>query len=266
MAYKCSFLDNETYIAQDVNDIFARLTSGGVIFTDTGYTLGDLNAAQSGVTGNGVTRDINSCKVVKNYNNIYKISKGACFMNDGSAIIFDEDGQEIEITPNIVNYVYLKRNVNANTIDIVVSDTEGDEDTIPLAKIAENGTIIDRRKYARAKVDLATGGSIRNFTANFGKCEQSTSETITVDMGDGDFSYAVIWDGNMVSGETTYPRCANGRNLIPLEEGTEVRLTIGKFDGDEAELVYFKKEGQMLHVFLIKATKGAEYTLNMGVI
>ena len=141
MAYKCSFLDNQTYIAQDVNDIFARITSGGVIFTDTGYTLGDLNAVQSGVTSGGVTRDTNSCKVVKN-GNTYKISKGACFMNDGSAIIFDEDGQEIEITPNMENYVYLKRNVMANTINVVVSDAEGDEDTIPLAKIAENGTIL----------------------------------------------------------------------------------------------------------------------------
>ncbi|MBQ7985925.1 MAG: hypothetical protein IJ304_01500, partial [Clostridia bacterium] len=163
MAYKCSFLDSQTYSAQDVNDIFARITQGGVVFTDTGYTFGDLNAAQESTVTGGVTRDTNSCMVVKD-GDTYKISKGACFMNDGSAIIFDEDGQEIEITPDVINYVYLVRNLVANSIDIVVSEAQGDADSIPLAEIDEDGNVFDRRKYARAKVDLATSGNIKNFT------------------------------------------------------------------------------------------------------
>lgn len=265
MAYKCSFLDNETYVAQDVNDIFARITSGGVVFTDTGYTFGDLNGAQSEVTGSGVTRDTNSCKVVKN-GDTYKISKGACFMNDGSAIIFDEEGQEIEITPNVVNYVYLMRNVVANTIDIVVSEIAGDEDSIPLAEIGEKGEIFDRRKYSRAKVDLSSGGNLKNFTANFKQCSSNISETATVYLPDGAFSYLIIWSGEMVYGSTAQKREANGRNLIELKEGEEVRLNIGRFDGEERELVYLRKDGRKIHIYLIKATNGAEYTLNMGVI
>ncbi len=265
MAYKCSFLDNETYSAQDVNDIFARITSGGVVFTDTGYTFGDLNAAQNGVTGSGVTRDTNSCRVVKS-GDTYKISKGACFMNDGSAIIFDEDGQEIEVTKGIVNYVYLLRNIVANSIDIVVSESIGNEDSIPLAEIDEKGEIFDRRKYARAKVDLATSGSAKNFTADFTQCVSRRSETVTIDLEDGAFSHLIIWDGKMVYGSSTYRREANGRNLILLAEGEEVRLSIGAYDGEEDELVYFKKDGQKLHIYLLKATNGAKYVLNMGVI
>ena len=265
MAYKCSFLDNETYIAQDVNDIFARITSGGVVFTDTGYTFGDLNAAQSGITGGGVTRDTNSCKVVKN-GNTYKISKGACFMNDGSAIIFDNDGQEIEVTPGVLNYVYLKRNVVTNTIDIVVSENAGDEDSIPLAEIGESGEVFDRRQYSKAKVDLATGGSFRNFTCNFSNSKSSKSETVTVDLGDGDFSYVTVWYGEMAYGNAYYNRESSGKNLVKLKEGAEVRMIIGRFDGEETELAYFKKDGQKLHIYLSKSITGANYTLTMGVI
>lgn len=265
MAYKCSFLDNETYIAQDVNDIFARITSGGVVFTDTGYTFGDLNSAQSETVTGGVTRDTNSCRVVKS-SNTYKISKGACFMNDGSAIIFDDDGQEIEITDGVMNYVYLMRNSVANSIDIVVSKFAGDENAIPLAEIDDNGNIFDRRKYAKAKVDLATGSNVRNFTVNFTNCLSNASETVTVDVGDGAFSHLIIWGGEMEYNQTTQKREANGRNLIELKEGAEVRLNIGRLDGIENELIYFKKDGRKIHIYLLKATNTAKYTINIGVI
>lgn len=265
MAYKCSFLDNQMYSAQDVNDIFARITSGGVVFTDTGYTFGDLNAAQSGVTYGGVTRDINSCRVIKS-GNTYKISKGACFMNDGSAIIFDSDGQEIEITSGVLNYVYLKRRTDINSIEIVVSVAQGDEDCIPLAEIDEKGEIFDRRKYARAKIDLPVGGKLRELTANFSQCASNVSETVTFDMGDGDFGYAIMWTGSRTYMGDTHIRQANGRNLVQLEEGKEVRLSIGRFDGEEKELISLKKDGQMLHIYLIKALTKAKYALNLGVI
>jgi len=265
MAYKCSFLDNETYIAQDVNDIFARITSGGVVFTDTGYTFGDMNATQSGIASGGVTRDTNSCKVVKD-GDIYKISKGACFMNDGSAIVFDEEGQVIEIIPGVVNYVYLERNVVANSIDIVVSETEGSDDSIPLAEVAENGTINDRRKYSRAKVDLATGGASKDFTINFSNCLAGKSETVTVDVGDGAFTHLIIWNGEMSYLDSYQNREANGRNMIKLKEGKEVMLIIGRYDGETKELVYIKKDGQRIHIYLLKPTTSANYTLNIGVI
>lgn len=265
MAYKCSFLDSETYSAQDVNDIFARITSGGVVFTDTGYTLGDLNTVQTEIATDGVTRDTNSCKVVKD-GDVYKISKGACFMNDGSAIIFDDDGQEIEITQGVNNYVYLSRNVVANSIDIVVSETAGDEDSIPLAEVEEHGYILDRRKYAKAKVDLATSGNIKNFTVSFSKCTSKTSETVIVDLEEGDFSYIIMWDGRMTYTSANVGRVANGRNLIPLVEGEDVRLSIGPPADGETEGVYCRKDGQKIHIYLQGTNTGAEYTLNMGVI
>lgn len=265
MAYKCSFLDNETYSAQDVNDIFARITSGGVIFTDTGYTFGDLNAVQSEIATDGVTRDVNSCKVVK-VDDTYKISKGVCFMNDGSAIIFDEDGQEIEITNGVENYVYLKRNVVANSIDIVVSEEAWDEESIPLAIVDEEGIVIDRRKYARAKIELATSGNIQNVTVNIPKSEGVTSDEIEIDMGDPTFSYVTVWDAKVLSDGDESERVTTGKNLVELIENEAVVVQLGEFDGDKEEQVHFRKDGQKLYVCIIERTGDVEYTINIGVI
>lgn len=265
MAYKCSFLDSETYSAQDVNDIFARITSGGVIFNDTGYTIGDLNYTQSNVVTGGITRDTNSCKVVKN-GTTYKISKGVCFMNDGTMINFDEDGYEIEITPKIKNYVYLRRNVVANTIDIIVSETQGDADSIPLAEIDEKGNVYDRRKYAMAKVDLATSQKFKNFTVNIPKSSNPTTGTVTADLGEGAFSYITVWSGTRTYNDEIHARVPNGKNLVELIDDVDVRISIGDNLGQKTEEVYFKKDGQKVHVHLKSATTGAEYVLNMGVV
>ena len=183
MAYKCSFLDNQVYTAQDVCDIFARVTCGGVLFADTGDIFADLNSATGELSTDGITRDPDSCRVVLE-NGVYKISKGACIMNDGTAITFDSNGQEIEVTQGSYSYIYLKRNTVENTIDIVVSEYQGEGDFVPLAEIDEDGYIYDRRAYAKAKADIGEAGTLRNFTVYFTQCTPTKSETVTVDFGD----------------------------------------------------------------------------------
>ncbi len=266
MAYKCSFLDSEVYTAQDVNDIFARVTCGGVLFTDTGYTLGDLNAAAGSLSTQGVTRDPDSCRVVKE-NGVYKISKGACIMNDGSAIIFDADGYEIEVPEKQTSYVYLSRNVVANTIDIVVSAHPGDENSVPLAEVDYQGDIFDRRAYARAKVDIGEAGTMRNFTVHFTECTSTKSETVTVDFGDEVFSYIIVWDGERVfSSGGKEKRVASSRNLFQLINGEEARVPIGKYEGEYQENIHCKKDGQKLHIYLNRPNAYANYTINLAVI
>ena len=265
MAYKCTFMDNLTYTAQDVNDIFARISHGGVSFTDTGYTLGDLNTVQSQVAGAGVVRDENSCRVV-NEDGIYKISKGACFMEDGSAIIFDADGQEIQVIPEAINYVYLYRNTVANSIDIVVSEYQGDEGCIPLAKIDGSGFIQDMRRFARAKLDVPSWGAIKNFTVNFSECTPTKSETVTVDIGSADFSYFIFWDGERVFQDSYQARTANNVNLVELINGEDVTISIGKYQGQHDEYMHLFKDGQNLQIYLNKPFPRADYTINFGII
>jgi len=266
MAYKCSFLDNEVYTAGDVCDIFARVTWGGVLFTDTGDVFSDLNASAGSLSTDGVTRDPDSCRVVFN-DGVYKISKGACIMNDGTAITFDSNGQVIDVPEGQYSYVYLKRNTVENSIDIVVSEYSGDEDFVPLAEIDESGVIHDRRTYAKAKVDIGEAEALRNFTVYFTECRATKSETVTVDFGDEMFNYIIMWDGERVSSTgSRQARVANERNLKELINGEEILLSIGALQGDHKEYMRLKKAGSKLHIYLTNPLPYADYTLNLGVI
>lgn len=266
MAYRCSFLDNEVYSAGDVNDVFACLTSGGVTFCDTENTLSDLNAALAEAVGAGVLADGASCKVIRDGDG-YKISAGACFMNDGSVIIFDEDGQSIEVFEDIKNYVYLERNEVANSIDIKVSALPGGEGSIPLAEIDEAGEIYDRRKYAHSKVMLGAANTLKNIDLEFLDCPWDTTETVTIDIGNGNFSYIIIWGGTYLSQSGKKEnRVPYGNNVIELTDGVEKHSIIGRTENLPVEYVYFKKNGQYVEIYLTEALTKGKYNLSIGVI
>ena len=81
MGYKCSFMDNEAYTAQDVNDAIGRIAGDGAVFSDAGDTLADLNTALAGIVGSGT--QLCGCGVTET-DGVYKIGAGTCFMEDGS--------------------------------------------------------------------------------------------------------------------------------------------------------------------------------------
>lgn len=155
MGYKCLFMDNGIYTAQDVNGAIGNMISDGISgYPFGGDALSDLNAAVAELVNGGTQYKGASCLVV-NIGGTYKISEGACFMNDGSQIIFDEDGYEIEHQSGVYEYVYLERDVLHNTVNVVVSGESGGENTIPLAEIKADGSVLDRRRFAKSKIALA---------------------------------------------------------------------------------------------------------------
>ena len=266
MGYKCSFLDNQVYTAQDVNDIFQRVTWGGVIFYDTNNAISDLNNAGEQMVSQGVTmEDTNACRVVLN-NGVYLISKGCCLMHDGSSITFDEDGYEINPVLGQINYVFLKRNDMSNSIDIVVSESAGGESSVPLAVIDEEGKIYDRRIYAKAKVQLGREKGIRNYTLNFDTGISSESETVTLDLENGDFSYIIIWGAQVSTEQNSYTRVPTSRNLFELLEAEDVSMGIGKYLGDIYEKIKVQKDGQYLHIYLTDTVRKGNYIVDIGVI
>ena len=157
------------------------------------------------------------------------------------------------------------RNEIENTIDIVVSGVAVEGDVVPLAYIDDDGVVYDRRAYAKAKVDLLTATTVRNFTVTFKDCT-SQSEKVTVDIGDGQFSHIILWDGEMVYGEKPKNRTTYGKNLNELTEGEAISITIGERTGDNQEYFHVTKNGQYLELYLTRAVPYAEYTFNMGVI
>lgn len=263
MAYKCSFMDNSVYTAQDVNEVFSHLTSAGVVFSDTGNTLSDLNTVVSDTMSQGVA-NTDSCKVI-NQDGIYKISKGACFMADGSVIAFDDEGEELEITPGVYSYVYLKRNIPENAIDIVVSETAPEEDCVSLAEIDARGTVYDRRVYSRAKVQVGTPNTLKNFSRVISPQELITS--LSVDVGTGDFSYFVIWDVRRTYGGIKEKYAIINQNLVPVSDSEGNFVDTGAMTGGAPDFtINISKDGQMLNLSFSRYNVTAVYEIEFGVI
>lgn len=197
MGYKCSFMDNETYTAQDVNEAIGRIAGDGAAFSDAGSTLADFNAALAGIVGSGT--QLCGCCVTKS-GDTYKIGVGTCFMSDGSQITFDNEGHIIEPIGDTKTYVYLKRNEAANTIDIVVSATAASGDFVPLAEIAADGSITDTRKFASAKVMLKAGQNTpsRSYTVT-----QTYAGTKTIETGFSGWRYILLHNRYVVSGNAS---------------------------------------------------------------
>lgn len=266
MGYKCGFLDNQTYTAQDVNDIFKRVSWGGVSFYDTGDTISDLNEAGAQLADEGVIMEnTDSCRVVLK-DGKYLISPGFCLMHDGSSITFDEEGYEITPVLDVKNYVYLLRNDSVNSIDIVVSETAGDEQSVPLAEIDDKGNIYDRRKYAKAKVQLGREKGIRSYTLNFYESRGDISETITIDLGDGDFSYVILWGLRAIYLGNDHKRVPTSKNFYELIEAEPIKISVGEFIGDGREMIHITKDGQFLHVYLTRVVNGGSHIVDIGVI
>lgn len=217
MAYKCLFLDNDVYTAQDVNDAISNVCADGI----SGYPFGEsalsgLNTAIAELAAQGVSYKGTSCLLVK-VGTTYKISQGSAFMYDGTQIIFDSDGYEITPQTGVKQYVYLERDILHNTINVVVSQTAGGQDTVPVAEIAANGAITDRRRFASAKVGIAAEPANISVTAHITGTVQP-NQSVSVDVGFNGWKYAIT-------------QIAAGRQCYKIEDGE----TISGFSGTPSD-------------------------------
>ncbi len=191
MAYKCMFMDNAVYSANDVNEVFSKLASEGtVLFCDTGAVMEDLNSAVSNFASSGVTANPDSCLVVRTDDG-YMISEGECIMEDGSMIIFSDGGEAVEIPENTDCYVYLVRNEEGNTIDILVSE-EVQIRGICLAHITAGGVITDKRIFSVLKCSYPGANMYASGTVSGAVMPGAIIE---VDTGFTGFKYLLYSDG-----------------------------------------------------------------------
>lgn len=236
MGYKCLFMDNGIYSAQDVNDAIGNIVSGGV----TGYPFGndalsDLNSAIEELINGGTEYKGTSCLVV-NDSGTYKISAGACFMNDGSQIVFDEDGYEITHEAGEYEYVYLERDVLNNSINVVVSGESGGQDTIPLAEITAGGSILDRRRFAKAGVSLSAEPQNIGITKHI----SNGGVSFDVDIGFNGWRYIIY----KLTNSRGYP---NMGCLELLDGSSTTRFPIRNTDGYYDGRVTVTRNGSVLH-------------------
>ena len=258
MAYRCLFMDNGIYTAQDVNDALSNIVSEGV----SGYPFGSdavagLNTAIAGITSGGTQFKGTSCLLVHN-GGTYKISEGSCFMADGSQIIFDSDGYVIEHQNGVYEYVYLERDVLHNTVNVVVSSQSGGVNTIPIAEINTDGTVIDRRSFAKSKVSLLAEPQ------NIGIIKRIVHASL--DVGNTSFDVELGFNGWKYMIYTVSPsRTGRTLEIIKLEDGDIVStFPINNTDGEFAYGTTVTRNGSVLH-FEYTATHGLSSAFNVEI-
>ena len=213
MGFKCLFMDNSAYTAQDVNRAISNIISGGISNYPLGVNaLSDLNSAVTEIANGGTQYIGTSCLVVKN-GSIYKISEGACIMNDGSQIVFDANGMQIPRQNGVYEYVYLERDQVANTIKAVVSTTCGGQDTVPLAEIDTDGNIIDKRKFASAKIALSAEPKNIGITKRINHGRLYSGDSFEFDTGFNGWKYIVY---------KFLDRNDNTGGCVELEDGGQI--------------------------------------------
>ncbi len=264
MGYKCTFMDNDVYYAKDVNAVFSKIVSEGVVLKDSGNVLSDLNDATAEVVSEGVQSFPDSCRLTLT-DGVYKIGEGVCFMPDGSAITFDADGYEITPLKDKKSYVYIKRNDTMNTIDVVVSEEAGGDGSVPIAEIDLDGTIYDKRQYSTAKVRLCQEAEVRNFTMQI---EGEPNTVFEIDVENGNFSRIIINECKIYNGDNlvyrTYPAFHNCLDIVDEEE---LRTPLAKNTNNPTIVtLYITKIGTKIQAKVAGTTIQYKYIVNFDVL
>lgn len=260
MGYRCSFMDNESYTAQDINQRFSALFTEGVVLGNSGNILADLNELGESLVTEGVSGDC--CRLIK-VSGGYKISEGSALMEDGSCIIFDSDGYNFQAGSGMYHYVYLKRNEPDNTIEIVVDNEVPEGKFVLLGEITKDGKVLDRRKYAKLKVNSSQSGTLKIFEAHFYASEDH--KDIELEFLNGNFEHIILRKGRL---ETS-----SGRDLRPsgdwvydLVDGEEIKVIISDYGGHTRGYWYLTKDGTKLKLRLSTSEYSADFTLPFWVI
>lgn len=162
MGYTYSFFDNQTIGADDLNRLTKRFVTGGIadVFANSrSYNLTQLNKVIfSNVTGGVVPETDNNLKVSLSGGNVV-ISSGSAFFPSGTVVDVDAEGITLPYTPNAVNYVELVSDGSLNKVFPHCSTKLIQGNVVLLAVINADGSITDKRTYAKGKIPSAYASS-----------------------------------------------------------------------------------------------------------
>lgn len=194
MAYKCSFLDNQTYGASDVSAAFSRLMSSGAAVYPQNKTVAQaLNDLTTQVVSDGVA-PYGGAEVTYSLGTV-KIGQGDIYFKSGVCMSIDSDGVEIECENAAQLYVAAVYEQDFNRAVPYVGAEEPEGDAVLLAYIDAGGNVIDKRTWARAKVGLNSGNRYHDFEVFINKSksvDNDASYTVVKTLPGGDFKYLLI--------------------------------------------------------------------------
>ena len=179
MGIKYSFVDNEVYGTEDVNDIARSLVGAGVapFLTKSSYNVSDLNAMTSALVGTGV--QLGGCKVgVENTSSevmTITVSQGIVFFESGVRLEVDSAGYVILAQPTISGFVFAHYNPSLQMAEIrFEAQLPNVGETVLLGRI-NNGVVTDKRTFAQSKV--ATLGKNVKLNTAFAEVQPELLET-----------------------------------------------------------------------------------------
>ncbi len=169
MGIKYSFVDNAVYGTEDINDITKSITGAGVapFISKDSYNVSDLNALTSALVESGTQLDGCKCSVENagTPEMTIKVSQGIIFFESGVRMTVDEEGYIVSVTPSTAGYVFAHYNPSLQKADIVFgTELPTDGEYVKLAKISADGTISDKRAFARSKVGTLGENCVVSFT------------------------------------------------------------------------------------------------------
>ena len=187
MAYTYGFFDNQTIGVDDLNSITSRFVTEGIAIEPE--TVGDFTGFNSKLaTGGVVPESISSLKVYINDGILY-ISPGTAFFNDGTFIEITE-AEMLEFKENAVNYIFLRSDQDACMAYPVCSEEENKEKDILLAVLNSDGTVTDKREYAKGKSPCYYSSA--NNTYEFDAVFKKGLTTHEFDIGVNNFTKMIL--------------------------------------------------------------------------
>ncbi len=180
MAEIDTILDNQEVNAQTLNDIAIDL--GHTSFNGFGenkFGADELNGITSALVSSGILSSDNKCKPYISGGKVY-ISTGTMVFANGAKKKISEVPVEVDLIAN--SYIYALNDTAHNVCKIIVSEeAPADGDFVNLCEIAADGTLIDKRMIAKAKVELPTEGNsyIYKETISGGTFDSYDNKTLT---------------------------------------------------------------------------------------
>lgn len=243
MGYKCSFLDDEAYGADDVSAAFSRLTTAGVLAYPQAQTVAEsLNGLTSELVSAGVS-DFGGCKVSYDGERA-TIGEGTVFFDSGVSVTVDSDGISMEYAgAGKQAYVSLKYEEEFNRVIPQITDVLPTGDSALLARIDAEGAAVDMRSFARAKISPNSANVFDNFTVTISKHSASVGNYYNYEhvMPHADFKYLLILD--VQSTMSISP----ASTIIDISSEGEYNMSISS--SSIARRLYIKREGETLSFY-----------------
>lgn len=229
MGLHYSFVDDESYGTEDINNITGELTGAGIapFPTKDSYSTSDLNGLTSALVGSGTSLD--GCKCTYSAENgTVTVAQGIIFFGNGTRLRVDEDGYSVGVTNGAAGYVYAVCNTAVQTAEIkFAAALPASGDYVALCQLTADGNIYDKRVFARSKV--ATFGT--NATYEFAFTDETVTESgsgcsIVLPVNAGKFNYIVTTNSHV---DKTYNYTFGVYDLKNEKWISLITNTVGKY-------------------------------------